>query len=156
MQREHLGKVSKWWWHLWLDRWIETFRPIIKIENCEISRNPKVWNIVRFDRADPSGEKPVYNIIVNNLCSLCSNSWQSLQVSVSQVSQKSFSGSCLWMGQKTGRCPDAPTDSRHKRKVCLVVEEKHCSGKLIVLTKNRDCYATKLAMSGWSFRIYSI
>lgn len=100
-----------------MDWWIETFRPIIKMENCEISCDPKVWNIVRFNRADPFGGKPVHNIIVSYLCSLCSNSWQSLQVSVSQVSQKSFSGSCLWMGQKTGRCPDVPTDSRQEKSV---------------------------------------
>lgn len=50
--------------------------------------------------------------LLSYLCSLCSSSWQSLQVKVSQVSQKSFSGSCLWMGQKTGLCPGVATDSK--------------------------------------------
>ena len=30
---------------------------------------------------------------------------------MSHVSQKSFRASCLCTGQKTGRCPDAPTAS---------------------------------------------
>lgn len=46
-----------------------------------------------------------------DLCSLCSSSWQSLQVRVSQVSQKSLRASCLCTGQKTGLWPDVPTDS---------------------------------------------
>lgn len=46
-----------------------------------------------------------------DLCSLCSSSWQSLQVSVSHVSQKSLRASCLCTGQKTGLWPDVPTDS---------------------------------------------
>lgn len=47
----------------------------------------------------------------SDLCSLCSSSWQSLQVSLSQVSQKSLSASCLWIGQKTVLWPDVLTDS---------------------------------------------
>lgn len=46
-----------------------------------------------------------------DLCSLCSSSWQSLQVRVSHVSQKSLRASCLCTGQKTGLWPDVPTDS---------------------------------------------
>lgn len=49
--------------------------------------------------------------VLSHLCSLCSSSWQSLQVKVSHVSQKSLRASCLCTGQKTGRWPDVPTDS---------------------------------------------
>lgn len=74
------------------------------------------------------------------LCSLCSSSWQSRHVRVSQVSQKSFSGSCLWMGQKTGLCPDETTVSGQKggefrsdanTSVCLEVESWQSSRRCI-------------------------
>lgn len=51
------------------------------------------------------------------LWSLCLTSWQSRQVSWSQVSQNSFSVSCLWMSQNIGLCVDTPWTSAEGQKV---------------------------------------
>lgn len=53
------------------------------------------------------------------LCSLCSNNWQSRQVSLSHVSQYSFSCSFLWKGQNTGRWLVTPTASVDYRKMSV-------------------------------------
>lgn len=78
--------------------------------------------------------------MLSYLCSLCSKSWQSLHVKVSQVSQKSFSGSCLWMGQKTGLCPAVPTDSIIKKKIVGGRETyiNYKNWKQITITKKKQ------------------
>lgn len=54
------------------------------------------------------------------LWSLCFTSWQSRQVSWSQVSQNSFSGSCLWMSQNIGLWGDTPwTSGKQQKDHCL-------------------------------------
>lgn len=53
-----------------------------------------------------------------NLWSLCLTSWQSRQVSRSQVSQNSFSSSCLWMPQNIGFWVDHPWISA--KKMCIL------------------------------------
>lgn len=87
--------------------------------------------------------------MLSYLCSLCSKSWQSLHVKVSQVSQKSFSGSCLWMGQKTGLCPAVPTDSIIKKKIVGGRETyiNYKNWKQITITKQKQQALKKQSLS---------
>lgn len=72
--------------------------------------NPVNWNpyYCAALKIPPTHYSVVFSRVAPHLWSLCLTSWQSRQVSRSQVSQNSFSSSCLWMPQNTGFWVDHP------------------------------------------------